>query len=429
MGGVLLLGALILLAAGVARYGGLAGLLLRVRAEVAAQRPRPVHVPTPLPTATRPARGAVTVAASATFCPTRTPIPTTGAPTATLSPVGAMALAAQPPATPSATPTATPPLVAPGPGVELTGLRHVWQTWNNCGPATLAMYLSFWGGAATQEDVRLVVRPDPEDKHAGADELADYARMQGLNAVVRVDGSAERLRQLLANGLPVMVSTWHEDEPDDGMGHYRLLVGYDDGAREWLLYDSLAATAAHRDAPYEPLRMSYHAFEPLWVVFNRRYVLVYPDARADVVRAILAEDVDDDAMWRGALAHAEAERAGEEANPFHGFNLGSDLVALGRYEEAASAYDRARQLGLPWRMLWYQFGPFPAYYHVGRHDEVLALADATLSVTTYVEELHYWRGMALAAKGDIPAARDAFERALKLRPDYPEALEALAGLG
>jgi tetratricopeptide (TPR) repeat protein len=119
-------------------------------------------------------------------------------------------------------------------------------------------------------------------------------------------------------------------------------------------------------------------------------------------------------MWEGALARTQDELARDAADPFHWFNLGTDLVALGRYPEAADAYDRARQLGLPWRMLWYQFGPFPAYYGVGRYHEVVALADATLRITTHVEELHYWRGMALAALGDTRAARTSLERALQL---------------
>ena len=440
VGGVLLFGALALLALGSARYGGPGGLLLRVRAEIAAQRPRPVHVPTPLPTAT----GRATIAMVPTAEPTPSPLDAPAFPAlprtpAALGPTPTQILAtasATPPPADTPPPTATPPpaLPTPGPAVELTGLRHAWQTWNNCGPATLAMYLSYWGSELDQEDIRRVVRPNPEDKHAGADEMADFARGQGLNALVRVDGSAERLRQLLAVGVPVMVSTWHEDEPGDGMGHYRLIVGYDDRAREWLLYDSLAATASDRNAPYSPLRLSYDAFEPLWLVFDRRYVVIYPDGYADAVRAILAEDSagnrrDDRAMWEDALAHAEEELAVDASNPFHWFNLGTDLVALERYEEAAAAYDRARQLGLPWRMLWYQFGPFSAYYHAGRYDEVIALADATLRVTTDVEELHYWRGMALAALGDARAARVSLERALQLKPGYPEAVEALEGLG
>jgi len=441
VGGALLVGALVLVALGSARYGGPGGLLLRVRAEIAAQRPRPVYVPTPLPTAT----GRTAAAVAPTVEPTPSPVParTSTALRNTPSPLGATPVVSTPlasatplptgtpPPTVAPPPTATPPPAppTPGPAVELTGLRHAWQTWNNCGPATLAMYLSYWGSGSSQEDIRRAVRPNPEDKHAGADELADFARGQGLHALVRIDGSAERLRQLLAAGLPVMVSTWHEDEPGDGMGHYRLIVGYDEGAREWLLYDSLAATASDRNAPYTPLRLSYDAFEPLWLVFNRRYVLVYSDAYADAVRAILGDDMDDGAMWQGALARAEEESAADAGNPFHWFNLGTDLVALERYGEAAAAYDRARQLGLPWRMLWYQFGPFSAYYHTGRYDEVVALADATLRVTTHIEELHYWRGMALAALGDARGARASLQRAIQLRPGYPDAVQALEGLG
>ena len=39
---------------------------------------------------------------------------------------------------------------------------------------------------------------------------------------------------------------------------------------------------------------------------------------------------------------------------FAWFNLGSDLVYFDRYEEAALAYDKARELGLPLRMFRYQ---------------------------------------------------------------------------
>ncbi|MFZ1552435.1 MAG: tetratricopeptide repeat protein, partial [Anaerolineae bacterium] len=72
-----------------------------------------------------------------------------------------------------------------------------------------------------------------------------------------------------------------------------------------------------------------------------------------------------------------------------------------------------------------QFGPFAAYSEVGRHAEVLALADATLRTTTDVEELHYWRGRALAALGDPEGARQAFARAVALNPGYAAAVAAL----
>jgi hypothetical protein len=79
-------------------------------------------------------------------------------------------------------------------------------------------------------------------------------------------------------------------------------------------------------------------------------------------------------------------------------------------------------------MLWYQFGPYETYYAVGRHDDVIALADATLSVTDNLEESHYWRGMSRLALGDVEGARRDFEAALRYHEGWPPAVAALAAL-
>ena len=36
------------------------------------------------------------------------------------------------------------------PAVDLGGFEHEWQTWNNCGPATVSMNLSFYDHGYTQ---------------------------------------------------------------------------------------------------------------------------------------------------------------------------------------------------------------------------------------------------------------------------------------
>ncbi len=322
--------------------------------------------------------------------------------------------------------TATP---APLPAqVRLTGLTHMWQTWNNCGPATLAMYLSYFGDKAGQAAVAAAIRPNREDKNVSPEELAAFARLRGFHAIARANGDADRLRQLLAAGIPVLIETWHEPKPNDGMGHYRLLTGYDDNAAAWIAYDSYDARGVDARAPYTGVYLPYDELGSLWHVFNRQYVVVYTDAMAPDVRRILGPDLDDDAMWARALEDARAAVAVEPTDAFAWFNLGSDLVASGRYAEAAEAYDRARQIGLPWRMLWYQFGPFQAYYQVGRHEEVVALANATLRTARYVEELYYWRGLAQQAQGRIAEARASFEQALEMNAFFGPAADALASL-
>ena len=93
------------------------------------------------------------------------------------------------------------------------------------------------------------------------------------------------------------------------------------------------------------------------------------------------------------------------------------------------AFDQARAIGLPWRMLWYQFAPFAAYSAVGRHQDVVTLADATLANTDSIEEIYYWKARALAAMGDSAGARAALDQALALHPGYTDAATLRAAIG
>lgn len=353
--------------------------------------------------------------------------------------VEAASAAAEPTATETSTPTPTPsatpsptPIPTPTPAyqpavaaVELTGLVHAWQTWNNCGPATLSMYLSYCGLDRSQGDIAAVLRPNPDDKNVSPEELAAYARAQGLAALVGYNGTTEQLRLLLSNGIPVIIETWHEPEPGDGMGHYRLLVGYDDAAAYWIVYDSYETVNLRGLEPYRGLATPYEEVDRLWPAFNRAYVVVYDPALEPVVRGILGPDVGTTAMWEAALAAAEAEVAQRPEDVFAWFNLGTDLTRLGRYAEATEAYRRAEAIGWPFRMLWYQFEPYQAFYEQGEYDVVVRLSDQVMALTDQIEEVWYWRGKALAAKGDADSARAAFERALALNPGFAPAREAL----
>ena len=57
------------------------------------------------------------------------------------------------------------------------------------------------------------------------------------------------------------------------------------------------------------------------------------------------------------------------------------MIATCPRATAASAFDEARRIGLPYRMLWYQFGPFEAYLRVGRYQDVIdRTADTALKI-------------------------------------------------
>lgn len=385
------------------------------------------------------------MAATLTASPTVTALPPTAAPatalaTATSAPATTTATAEPsvtatatvlPSATPTVEPTAIPTVayVAAAPRVELTGLTHAWQTWNNCGPVSLVMNMSYYGKNLTQAEVGKAIRPNKEDKHAGIGELAAYAEGQGFRTVIQVDGTADKLKLFLSNGLPVMMPTWHVNPKGEGMGHYRVLTGYDDAKREWIVYDSLESRGVSAKGPYLGVRIAYDEFDQHWAVFNRVYLVLYPEKLDATVRSIIGDDLNPQTMWQRSLARAEEAVKQQPDEAFAWFTLGTNLVAHGRWQEAATAYDHARMIGLPYRMLWYQHGPLQAYYETGRYDEAIALADATIKVTADVEELHYWRGRALAAVGNVPEARKALETAIAKRPNFPDAVDALNKLG
>jgi len=318
------------------------------------------------------------------------------------------------------TPAPPPPPASPTPlpaRVRLSGIRHEYQGWNNCGPVTIGMALSYFGRTETQKVIAPLLKPDPDDKNVTLQEMAAYAQSLGFQVHMGVAGDLDLLKQLVAAGFPVIVHTWFEPEPNDGMGHFRLVVGYDDVARTFTVFDSYLG----------PNRtFSYETVDDFWRVFNRAYLVVYPPDRASQVNGALGEYLDPGKVWAYSLYVANAEIKQNPRNAFAWFNLGTTLLRLGNAVEAARAYDRARELGLPWRMLWYQFGPFEAYMAVGRYQDVIALADANLRRVSNLEELLYWRGRAREALGDMHGARQDYQAALRINPKLAEASAALA---
>jgi len=314
----------------------------------------------------------------------------------------------------------TPPSLPPA--SKLDGVRHQWQTWNNCGPATITMAASFFGRKETQTDAARFLKPNPEDKNVRPDELVTYVQSLGLDATWRVGGDLTRLKQLLASQIPVVVEVWIAPEPGDWMGHYRLLTGYDDNTGRFIAFDSVQTPGPNLSQPYA-------RFDEDWRVFNRTYIPVYTKEQAPLVERILGVDLDNKTMHERALVAAQRETLMLPEDGFAWFNLGTNLTALGRTSEAAQAFDKARTLKLPWRMLWYQFAPFEAYLAEGRAQDVLALATANLQRSTDLEESHYYKGRALQAQGQTPLARAAYQASLKANAKYTPASQSLAQLG
>ena len=153
--------------------------------------------------------------------------------------------------------------------------------------------------------------------------------------------------------------------------------------------------------------------------------MIYRPDQEAILQAVLGELWDESRAAELAAEVAQTEARANINDAFAWHNLGSSLVAVGRYQEAANAFDRARTLNLPWRILWYQFGVFEAYYQMARYDDIIALANSNLNSSPELEESYYWRGMAYAAQGMTAEATSDFRTALRYNPNFLAASVAL----
>ena len=82
-------------------------------------------------------------------------------------------------------------------------------------------------------------------------------------------------------------------------------------------------------------------------------------------------------------------------------------------------------------MMWYQTGPYWAYYYTGRYGDVLKLSTTTLDAMSepVLEESYYWRALAREASGDTKGAIEDLRSSLEYHPGFEPALTQLQQLG
>lgn len=355
-------------------------------------------------------------------------------PTATLE-VRSTALppdAPTPTQTPSPTPLPTSALIANVPYVD----QH--YGYNNCAPSNLTMALKFWGWPGTREQVSDIVKPFSKDKNVMPYELVDYVTNQtGFRALTRVGGTPDMLKRMIASGYPVIVESGVYLRDLSGvvswMGHYQVVYGYDDAKTTWQIKDSFEQNGDHYTDTYDNLITS-------WRAFDYAFVVVYPPAQEANVMQALGAYADD------AAANTIAEqKAVDEIGQLKGqdqffayFNKGTSLYRLADFNGSAQAYDQAftdyATLSgdkRPWRMIWYQTGPYFAYFNTGRLQDVINLATKTINAASepYIEESWYWRGRAKAQLGDTAGATEDLRKSLEYHPGFGPSVSLLQSLG
>ncbi len=263
-------------------------------------------------------------AVEATYTPleasTLTPIPTsTQTPPPTLvTPVIA---------TPTATPTVVTPVsssVLPSPSARLYGFKHVQQTWNNCGPASITIALTYYGWKEDQKFAASFLKPDAEDKNVSPREMVAFVNGQtGVRAVTRMGGNTQLLKLFISSGFPVIISTGYMPEGYDWLGHYLPVVGYDDAMQVFYVYDSYMGSGENG----EGMAIPYTDLDRDWQHFNRNFIVLYEPSQENTVRDILGDLADPNLAAENALEVARSEALTDPQNGYAWFNVGTSLTA------------------------------------------------------------------------------------------------------
>jgi hypothetical protein len=354
---------------------------------------------------------------------------------------------------PTARPTITP---TPGPAaVSLPGVVYVDQhgRWNYCGPANLTMALKFWGWEGDRDDVAIVVKPGSSnlkkdfierglpDKNVMPYELVDFVNENTeFRALMRYGGDEDLLKRLIAAGFPVIAEKGYYEADYTGkvdwLGHYLFTTGYDNERGGFIVQDAWLE-------PGKDLLSDYKTYFEGWRSFNYLFMVVYPAEREAEMLRLLGPWADEVWAQQHALEVADHEIQSMRGNDlfFAWFNKGTSHVTLQQYADAAVAYDQAFAVystleqtthRRPFRMMWYQTGPYYAYFYTGRYQDVVNLADTTLNDTVAqptLEESLLWRGRAYYSLGDTQSAVNDYRAALAVHVNWAPAVQALADLG
>ncbi len=225
------------------------------------------------------------------FEPTPTPAPPTETPRPTNTPVPPTHTPVPPTDTPTPTATPTPtetplPTMTPTPlpvSALLEPMNHQAQTWNNCGPTSLAITLGYYDQWITQQEARTwFYTPLSRDGGLGWCSIPWSITHYGLMShAYRFpptrdhDRKLRPVRALLARGIPVVIT--QRLSVDRNIGHYRVIQGYDDAAGEFISDDPLLGPGYR--IPYDTfVRLAPNGLFP-----------IYPPEMDDQVESLMKE--------------------------------------------------------------------------------------------------------------------------------------------
>ena len=235
------------------------------------------------------------------------------------------------------------PLAAPAPepkaapaSAVIAEMNHVWQSLNNCGPASVVMALSTFGVDVSQETARLPLRGANILSGMGPQKVDGWVNDNfGLRSVWRNNGTNDLLRRLVANGFAPLVTQWMQDPRVSRIAHWRVVRGYDDAAATFYVNDPMLG---------HMVPLSYEWFQNNWQPFSYRYMVIYDPKDEAMLKAIVGDDWNDAKMRRNFYERTKTEAYAQDTSAAW-LAYGEASYGYGSFREAVTAFERGMALG------------------------------------------------------------------------------------
>lgn len=226
---------------------------------------------------------------------------------------------------------------------SLGPLEFISQTLNNCGPASVAEVLNYWGIYRTQGQVQAILRADGNPGGMVPYGVPSYMHSLGMDVVIGVGGTDEEIKALVAAGFPVIVNQWVS--PENHYGHFRPIEAYDDVRGGFVSSDPYLGPNHF---------ISYADFDEIWTTNSRRFIVIYPPSRQAAVQATLAASGwDKTATYQADLTKQEQRqtphtsaanavfRNSDYRQGYGALNLAWDELQLGQFDAARTSLKTA----------------------------------------------------------------------------------------
>ena len=251
-------------------------------------------------------------------------------------------------------------------------MAHVWQTLNNCGPASVVMALSTFGVRVDQETARLALRGPDVRRGMGPQGVDAWVKANfGLRSVWRNDGTNDLMRRLVANGFAPMVTQWMQDPSISRVAHWRTVRGYDDAAGVFYVNDPMLGNT---------VPLAYDWFGRNWQSFSYRYMVIYRPEDEALLRAIVGRDWSDTYV-RQSLYERARDEARAQDTAFAWLAYGEAAYANGVFDEAVTAFERGMTMGSATGVFGVRNSYPQALRALGRRQDADAVAQKLAGIT------------------------------------------------